>query len=72
LRHGLGDIDRVAGVDDGQAGYAAEDRDVLGGLMGWPVPGGEPGQAADDVDVEPRLGDVEADEVVARRAANTE
>ena len=64
LRDGLGDVDRVAGVDDGQPRYAAEDRHVLGGLMGRPVSGGEPGQAADDVDIESGLGDVKADEVV--------
>ena len=64
LRHRLLDVHRVARVDDRQVGHPAEDRDVLGGLMRRSVSGGQPGKAADDVHVEVRLGDVEADEVV--------
>ena len=64
LRDGLLDVDRVAGVDDRQVRAAAQDRQVLGGLVAGPVAGGQAGQRADDVDVEVGLGDVEAEEVV--------
>src|SRR6185312_8326577 len=64
LRDGLLDVDRVAGVDNGQAGAGAQDREVLRGLVAGPVPGGQAGQRADDVDVQAGLGDVEAQEVV--------
>lgn len=70
LGDGLLDVEGVARVDDGEVGHATEDRDVLGGLVAGPVTGGQTGQAADDVDVEVRLGDVQADEVV--RAAGRE
>src|SRR5699024_4775711 len=61
---GGGDVDRVAGVDDGQVRAAAQDREVFGGLVAGPGPGGQPGKTADDVDVEVRFGDVQAQEVV--------
>ena len=40
-RHGLLDLVRVAGVDDGQVRHAAEDRDVLGRLVARAVAGGQ-------------------------------
>ena len=64
LRDGLFDVDRVAGVHDGQVGHAAEDRHVLGGLVAGPVSGGQAGEPADDVHVQVRLGGVQAQEVV--------
>ncbi len=64
LRDGLFDVDRVAGVHDGQVGHAAEDRHVLGGLVAGAVAGGQAGQPADDVDVQVRFGAVQAEEVV--------
>jgi hypothetical protein len=42
-RHALLDVDRVARVDDGQVGHAAQDGDVLGGLVAGAVPGGQAG-----------------------------
>ena len=45
-------------------GQAAQDREVLRGLVAGPVAGGQAGQRADDVDVQAGLGDVEAQEVV--------
>ena len=41
LRDGLLDVDGVAGVDDGEPGDAAEDGDVLGGLVAGAVAGGQ-------------------------------
>ena len=64
LRHGLFDVDRVARVDDRQPRAGPQDREILGGLMAGPVAGGQPGQRADDVDVQTGLGDVQAEEVV--------
>ena len=61
---GLLDVHGVARVHDGEPGTAAEDGKVLGGLVAGAVAGGQAGQGAHDVDVEARLGDVEAQEVV--------
>ena len=44
LGHRLLDVHRVAGVDDGQPGDAAEDRHVLGRLMRRAVPGCQAGR----------------------------
>src|SRR6476619_5702503 len=60
LGDGLFDVVRVAGVDDGQVGHSAEDRDVLGGLVAGSVPGGQAGQSAHDVAVQVGFGDVQA------------
>jgi hypothetical protein len=64
LRHRLLDVDGVARIDDRQPRYTPEDGHVLGRLVRRSVARGQPGQAPDDVDVQPRLGDVETDEVV--------
>ena len=45
-------------------GSAAEDREVLGRLVARAIAGREPGQGADDLDVEIFLGDRHADEVI--------
>ena len=55
LRDGLFDVDGVAGVDDGQVRAAAQDRQVLGGLVAGPVPGGQ-ARAAPPTTLTLRLG----------------
>jgi hypothetical protein len=57
-RHGLFDVYRVTGVHDGQVRHAAQNRQVLGGLVTGTVSGGQPGQSPDHIDVQRRLGDV--------------
>jgi hypothetical protein len=69
LRHGLLDVERVAGVDDGQARHAAHHRQVFGGLVAGAVAGGQARQRAADLDVEVLLGDHLVDEVVGAARA---
>jgi hypothetical protein len=63
-RYGLFDVHEVRGVHDRQAGHPAHDGQVLGRLMAGIVAGGQAGQGTDDVDVELRLSDVKAQEVI--------
>ena len=62
--HRLGDIDGVAGIDDGQVRQAAEDREILGCLVAGAIAGGEAGQRTDDLDRQIFLGDRHGDEVI--------
>ena len=50
-------------------GTRAEDREVVGRLVARAVAGGQPGQRADDLDVQPVFGDRHVDEIIgaARR-----
>jgi hypothetical protein len=58
LGHRLLDVDSIAWVDDRQVGHAAEDREVLRGLVAGSVPSRQPGQPSNNVDVESGLGGV--------------
>jgi hypothetical protein len=64
LRHGLFQVQGVAGIDDGQAGNGAHHRQVFGGLVAGAVAGGQAGQGAADLDVQVFFGDHLVDEVV--------
>lgn len=63
-RHGLLDIERVAGIDDGQVRHAPEDRQVFGCLVARPVARSQARQGTDDLDRQILLGDGHADEVI--------
>jgi hypothetical protein len=69
LRHRLLDVERVARVDDRQAGDAAHHRDVFGGLVARPIAGRQARQRAADLDVEVLFGDHLVDEVVGAARA---